>query len=76
MDFSFLNKSRRSIRHFKPDSVPESVLKQIFEDALWSPSCSNTHPCYLAIVKGETLELVKNDYLKLFSQNWPLMNGN
>jgi len=76
MDFSTLNKSRRSIRDFKPDQVPESVLKQILDDALWSPSWSNTHPYCLAIAQGETLELIKNDYLKLFDQAWPLMNGN
>jgi hypothetical protein len=59
----FNNKSRRSIRDFKKDQVPESVLnqiledalwsplKQILDDALWSPSWSNTHPYYLAIAK-------------------------
>jgi len=51
LDFSSLNKSRRSIRDFKKDPVPESVLKQILDDALWSPSWSNTHPYYLAIAK-------------------------
>ena len=66
----------RSICDLKPDQVPESVLKQILDDALWSPSWSNTHPYYLAIAKSETLELIKNDYLKLFDQAWPLMNGN
>ena len=68
MDFSSLNKSRRSIRDFKKDLVPESVLKQILEDALWSPSWSNTHPYSLAIAKGEELELIKQDFLKLFDQ--------
>ncbi len=75
MDFSSLNKSRRSIRDFKKDEVPESVLKQILDDALWSPSWSNTHPYFLAIAKEEELELIKKDYLKLFDQAWPLMNG-
>jgi nitroreductase len=51
MDFSSLNKSRRSIRDFRQDQVPESVLKQILDDALWSPSWTNTHPYYLAIAK-------------------------
>jgi nitroreductase len=68
MDFSALNKSRPSIRGFKKDEVSESVLKQILEDALWSPSWSNTHPYYLAIAKNEELELIKKDYLKLFDQ--------
>jgi hypothetical protein len=34
MDFSSLNKSRRSIRDFKKDQDPESVLNQILDDAL------------------------------------------
>jgi nitroreductase len=51
LDFSSLNKSRRSIRDLKSVPVPESVLKQILDDALWSPSWSNTHPYYLAIAK-------------------------
>jgi hypothetical protein len=53
-----LNKSRRSIRDFKKNKVSESVLKQILDDALWSPSWSNTHPYYLAIAKEEELELI------------------
>jgi len=63
MDFSSLNKSRRSIRDFKKDPVPESVLKQILEDALWSPSWCNTHPYYLAIARNKELELIKQDHL-------------
>ena len=58
MDFSSLNKSRPSIRGFKKDEVSESVLKQILEDALWSPSWSNTHPYYLAIAKEEILNQI------------------
>ena len=76
MDFSELNKSRRSIRDFKQDPIPQNLLDEILRDALWSPSWSNTHPYYLKVVTGEKLELVKNDYLKLFDQAWPLMNGN
>ena len=76
MDFSELNKSRRSIRDFKQDPIPQNLLDEILRDALWSPSWSNTHPYYLKVVTGEKLELIKNDYLKLFDQAWPLMNGN
>ncbi len=76
MDFSQIIRSRRSIRDFKPDPVPQKLIDEILEDALWSPSWSNTHPYYLQVVTGEKLQLIKKDYLKLFDQAWPLMNGN
>jgi nitroreductase len=63
MDFSSLNKLRRSIRDFRQNQVPESVLKQILDDALWSPSWNNTHPYYLAIARNKELELIKQDHL-------------
>jgi nitroreductase len=52
MDFSSLNKSLRSIRDFRQDEVSESVLKQILDDALWSHSWSNAHPC-LAVLSHD-----------------------
>ena len=40
---SFL-RSRRSIRRFKPDPVPEIVLKRILETATYAPSAHNKQP--------------------------------
>ncbi len=33
--------NRRSVRHYKPDPIPEAILHQIMEAARWSPSGGN-----------------------------------
>ncbi|MDZ7697535.1 MAG: nitroreductase [Deltaproteobacteria bacterium] len=48
-------RERRSIRRFKPDTVPQETLREILEAARWSPSWGNTQPCELYVVTGETL---------------------
>ena len=54
---------RKSIRSFKPDPVPQDVLKKIVEGALHSPSASNSQPWEFAIVSGAKLEEIKQAYL-------------
>ena len=34
--------ARRSIRAFSPEPVPQEILKDIMEKALWAPSWGNT----------------------------------
>ena len=46
-------KNRRTVRGFKPDPVPESVLREIFEVAQLSASNCNTQPWHLSVVSGE-----------------------
>jgi len=36
--------SRRSAKSFKPDSVPEDVIRKILEAGLWAPSGQNLQP--------------------------------
>jgi len=31
-------KTRRSIRHYKPDAIPEEKLNAVLEAARWAPS--------------------------------------
>lgn len=45
-------RTRRTIRGFKPDPVPEAVLREVVELARLAPSNSNTQPWHLAIVSG------------------------
>lgn len=50
---------RRSIRRFKPDPVPEPLLREILEAARWSPSWGNTQPWEISVVTGAALDRFK-----------------
>lgn len=43
-------RSRRSIRRFKPDPVPASVIEKILATATYAPSAHNTQPWRFAVV--------------------------
>ena len=51
--------TRRSIRKFKPEAVPETLIREILEAARWSPSWGNTQPWEIIVVSGESLERFK-----------------
>ncbi len=48
IDFLF---SRRSIRRFKPDPVPEPVIRRILEAAHAAPSAHNTRPWRFVVLR-------------------------
>ncbi len=53
-------RSRRSIRRFKPDPVPERLLLEILDAGRWAPSGGNIQPWLFIVVKdSKTLKLVK-----------------
>ncbi|HHT9104593.1 MAG TPA: nitroreductase family protein [Candidatus Wujingus californicus] len=43
---------RRSIRKFKPDPVPDELIRQLLESARLAPSGSNTQPWRFIVVKN------------------------
>ena len=47
-------KTRRSVRHYKSDPVPESLLNVVLEAAQWAPSWANTQ-CWRFIVVKDPL---------------------
>ena len=53
-------RSRRSIRDFRGDPVPEEVLQDVLADALASPSWSNTQPFRLAVATGEVRDRISD----------------
>ncbi|MCF8145553.1 MAG: nitroreductase [Deltaproteobacteria bacterium] len=59
MDIETAVRQRRSIRMFKPEPVAKEVIRQILEDARWSPSWGNSQPWELYVVTGEALERFK-----------------
>ena len=57
----FLNivSSRRSMRDFKPYSVPQDIIASVFGGAQRAPSNCNTQPWFVHVVTGETLEQLR-----------------
>jgi len=50
---------RRSIRGYKPDAVPESLIKEVLALAMRSPSSMNTQPWNFTVVTGEVLDRIR-----------------
>jgi nitroreductase len=48
--------SRRSVRAFLPDTVPESTIREILDIASWAPSGTNMQPWRVYVTSGETKE--------------------
>lgn len=59
MDVLEAIRSRRTIRGYRPDPVPQATLAAILETAQWSPSWGNNQPWELIVVSGEPLEAIK-----------------
>ena len=45
-------RSRRSIRHFRPDPVPGDAIQRILETATYAPSAHNNQPWRFAVLTG------------------------
>jgi nitroreductase len=49
-------RSRRTIREFKPDPIPEDLVRRILQAARWAPSSSNTQCWHFIVIQDrETL---------------------
>ena len=57
-------RERRSIRKFKSQDVPKSIITEILEEARWSPSWGNTQPWDLYVLTGKTLAKFKEMNLR------------
>lgn len=49
-EFEKLVLSRRAVRHFKPDPLPEGVLERLLDIAHWAPSGYNLQPTHFVVV--------------------------
>ena len=59
MDHQELVQSRRSVRGFKKQQVPRTVIEEIIEDAKRAPSSMNTQPWHVHVLSGEPLQEVR-----------------
>lgn len=53
MDLLDCIKSRRSIRRYKNTPIPEKVLQNILESAIWAPSAKNLQNWEFIIIKSQ-----------------------
>jgi len=56
MEFYDVIRTRRSIRSYRPDPIPEEVLQRVLESARIAPSGSNRQPWRFVIVKDEKIK--------------------
>jgi nitroreductase len=56
--------ARRSIRFFKSDPVPSRIVQEVVKQALWAPSWGNTQPWKLTVVGGQTLNRIREEYVR------------
>ncbi len=52
MDVFECIRTRRTVRDFRPDPVPDDVLYRILQAARWAPSSSNTQPWHFIVIKN------------------------
>ena len=56
MDVYECIRTRRTVREFKPDPVPDAIVHKILRAGRWAPSSSNTQPWHFIVVRDrETL---------------------
>ncbi|MDP9175663.1 MAG: nitroreductase family protein [Planctomycetota bacterium] len=49
-EFEILAKTRRAVRHFKPDPIPPELLNRLVDIARWAPSGYNLQPTHFVLV--------------------------
>ena len=64
MDIIEAIKTRKSIRDFKKDPVPQHVIREILEIACRAPSAMNTQPWEFTVIAGDTLDAVKQSIME------------
>ncbi|MDP6347123.1 MAG: nitroreductase [Dehalococcoidia bacterium] len=68
MDLVEAIKARKSIRGFKPDPIPQSVLEELLDIGRWSPSGVNAQSWEFVVLTGEALEAVKQANVEQMDQ--------
>lgn len=66
-DLLQLVRQRRSIRRFKPDTIPDDYVQRIVEVARWAPSGFNMQPWEFVVVKKKEL---KDSIVQLVNEYW------
>ncbi|MCX8171807.1 MAG: nitroreductase family protein [Candidatus Bathyarchaeota archaeon] len=63
----YIIKSRRSIRRYRPESVPQDFILKIVEAARWAPSAHNSQPWRFIIINDSD---VKRNLAESMALDW------
>ena len=55
MDVFECIRRRRTVRDFKPDPVPETIVRKILQAARWAPSSSNSQPWHFIVIEDRQM---------------------
>ena len=66
MDFSEVIKTRRSIRTYKKQDLPQETVEKLLEAARWAPSAGNVQPWEFVV--ASSLHVKRNISLAAYSQ--------
>lgn len=55
---------RRSVRAFKPDPVPQDIIKRVLDITLATPSNCNVQPWHIHIISGDALQRLSKAMLE------------
>ncbi len=67
MEFQELIRTRRSIRGYKPDPVPEDVLGRILEAARIAPTAANKQPFQIIVVTDASK---RRRFKEVYDRDW------
>tara|TARA_B100001013_G_C24495382_1_gene396945 strand:+ start:53 stop:709 length:657 start_codon:yes stop_codon:yes gene_type:complete len=56
--------NRYSVRAFKKETVPDTIINEVLEQVRWTASSKNTQPWKLHIIRGDSLEELRKLSLK------------
>ena len=68
MDILEAIRKRQTIRAFKPDPVPQAVLKEIMEAAILAPSWGNSQPWDFYVATGRALAEIQQGFVDRASE--------
>jgi nitroreductase len=63
MDILEVIKTRRSIRKYKPESIPEEKITKIIEAGRWAPSADNSQPWTFIVLRNQEIRKKLADIL-------------
>ncbi len=57
-------RTRKSIRGYKPDRVPQEIIRRVLEIAIRAPSSMNTQPWQITVIAGKVLDEIRRENIK------------